>query len=371
MSFLKGLSRDVSQTVDDLVSQEFIRDEHDKNVNTSDTDEQVNTLDEESDEEVNTLDEESDEEVNTLDEEVNTLNEKPDEEVNTLDEESDKEVKTAAKEKNDRKTNTLDENAQSDISSNNQDDVSVNEEESHNEDDGLSQLIYEYAKELDNKDSKNKEDVLEEKEKQMAQESKKDEIDEILTSLGNIEKGIDEEAFERTIDDDMAIHSPTYFDIDDGQPASEECTVITKGTTVGGGINASGSLEIYGSVNGDVECRGKLTILGDVTGSAKASEIYINTSRFEGDITSRGPVKIGVGTVVIGDVTGTSATISGAIKGEVDVAGPVLLDSTAVIKGNVKAKSVQINNGAVLQGFCSLEYSNVDIDDFFEAEEFR
>ena len=174
----------------------------------------------------------------------------------------------------------------------------------------------------------------------MAQESKKDEIDEILTSLGNIEKGIDEEAFERTIDDDMAIHSPTYFDIDDGQPASEECTVITKGTTVGGGINASGSLEIYGSVNGDVECRGKLTILGDVTGSAKASEIYINTSRFEGDITSKGPVKIGVGTVVIGDVTGTSATISGAIKGEIDVAGPVLLDSTAVIKGNVKAKSV-------------------------------
>ena len=66
-----------------------------------------------------------------------------------------------------------------------------------------------------------------------------------------------------------------------------------------------------------------------------------------------------------------SAVIAGAVKGDIDIHGPVIIDASAVIVGDIKSKSVQINNGAVLQGFCSLEYSNVDIDDFFEAEEFR
>ena len=43
-----------------------------------------------------------------------------------------------------------------------------------------------------------------------------------------------------------------------------------------------------------------------------------------------------------------------------------MIDSTAIIKGNVKAKAVQMNNGAVLEGFCSLSYAAVDIDDIFE-----
>ena len=193
---------------------------------------------------------------------------------------------------------------------------------------------------------------------------KKKEMDNILSSLEEIENRAVDDAFEKKLNEKKTKKE------DDDIP-SEESTIISKGTTIGGGINASGHLEIYGDVNGDVECKGKLTILGNVTGNATAAEIYINTSRFEGDIRSKGAVKIGVGTVVIGNVTGTSALIAGAIKGEVDIMGPTTLDSTAVVKGNVKAKSVQINNGAVLQGFCALAYSDVDIDDFFEAEEFK
>jgi cytoskeletal protein CcmA (bactofilin family) len=77
-------------------------------------------------------------------------------------------------------------------------------------------------------------------------------------------------------------------------------------------------------------------------------------------------VKIGLGTVVIGDINATSGVIAGAVKGEIDVNGPIVIDSTAIIKGNIKAKSVQINNGAVIEGFCSLSYSAVDVDNIFE-----
>lgn len=147
---------------------------------------------------------------------------------------------------------------------------------------------------------------------------------------------------------------------------TEGVTVITKGTTINGSIISDCSLDVMGTINGDIECLGKLTISGKVTGNAMAAEVYVNTDRLEGNITSEGCVKIGLGTVIIGDIVATSGVIAGAVKGEIDVKGPVVIDSTAIIKGNVKAKSVQMNNGAVLEGFCSLAYASVEIDNIFE-----
>lgn len=151
------------------------------------------------------------------------------------------------------------------------------------------------------------------------------------------------------------------------QPVDPEgVTVITKGTTINGSIISDCSLDVMGTINGDIECLGKLTISGKVTGNAMAAEVYVNTDRLEGNITSEGTVKIGLGTIIIGDITASSGVIAGAVKGEIDIKGPVVIDSTAIIKGNVKAKSVQMNNGAVLEGFCSLAYASVEIDNIFE-----
>ena len=113
----------------------------------------------------------------------------------------------------------------------------------------------------------------------------------------------------------------------------DEVTIITKGTTIEGNISSVGSLEIMGSINGDVECLGKLTITGTVTGNSTASEIYVNTERLEGSLTSEGSIKVGLGTVIIGDINATSGVIAGAVKGEIDIKGPVVIDSTAIIKG--------------------------------------
>ena len=143
-------------------------------------------------------------------------------------------------------------------------------------------------------------------------------------------------------------------------------TVITKGTTINGSIISDCSLEVMGTINGDIECLGKLTITGNVSGNSRAAEVFVNTDRLEGSIYAEGCVKVGLGTVVVGDITATSAVFAGAVKGEVDVNGPVVLDSTAIVKGNIKAKAVQMNNGAVLDGFCSLSYAELDVDSIFE-----
>ncbi len=149
---------------------------------------------------------------------------------------------------------------------------------------------------------------------------------------------------------------------------AQEVTVIGKETKINGSISSEGSVEILGTVEGDIDCLGKLSISGVVKGNSTAHEIFINAKRLEGNVTSEGNIKIGQGTVVIGDVNATAGVIAGAVKGQIDVNGAVVLDSTAIVKGNIKAKSVQINNGAVVDGYCSLTYAAVDIDNVFDVE---
>ncbi len=150
---------------------------------------------------------------------------------------------------------------------------------------------------------------------------------------------------------------------------SEEVTVITQGTTINGGISSDGSLKIMGTITGDVDCLGKLSIFGKISGNVSASNVLVKTDRLEGNIDSDGAIEIAEGTIVIGDITGTSASVAGAVKGNIDVNGPVIVDATAVVQGSIKAKSIQVNTGAVVDGYCSLNYAGVDLENYFGKSE--
>ena len=149
----------------------------------------------------------------------------------------------------------------------------------------------------------------------------------------------------------------------------EGTTVITKGTTINGSIISDCSLDVMGTITGDIECLGKLSITGKVTGNSTASEVFVNTDRLEGSINSEGCVKIAQQTVVIGDIKAASGVIAGAVRGGIDVSGPIVIDSTAVIQGDINARSIQVNNGAVLDGRVSLANTpGVDIDAVFDTK---
>lgn len=147
---------------------------------------------------------------------------------------------------------------------------------------------------------------------------------------------------------------------------SNDTTYITKGTIIKGDIETEGGIDLIGEVQGNVTCAGKLIIGGTIKGNVKAGEIYANAAKIEGEITTEESVKIGVGSVVMGNIVANSAVVAGAVNGDIDVHGPVIVDSTAVIMGNIKSRSVQINNGAVIEGFCSQCYSEIDVKSFFE-----
>lgn len=152
-------------------------------------------------------------------------------------------------------------------------------------------------------------------------------------------------------------------------PVVDETSVITKGMIIRGDILTNGSLDIQGEVYGNVDCSGKLVVTGTVKGNSNAAEVFADAARIEGEVASTGTVKIGLGSVIIGNVSSTSAVVAGAIKGDIDVQGPVVVDTSAVVKGNIKSRSVQINNGAVIDGFCSQSYADIDMDKLFGSKE--
>lgn len=143
---------------------------------------------------------------------------------------------------------------------------------------------------------------------------------------------------------------------------------IPEGMTIVGDIESDGSLDVMGVVKGNISILGKLNITGTVEGNSKASEVFADGAKIVGEIVSQGTVKVGNSSIIKGNIAATSAVLAGAVKGDIDVNGPVVLDSTAIIMGNIKSKSIQINNGAAIEGLCSQCYADISPVSFFTEE---
>lgn len=147
---------------------------------------------------------------------------------------------------------------------------------------------------------------------------------------------------------------------------SNEVSVLTESMFINGNVATEGELEVKGRVIGNVEALGKLNITGTIQGNSQAAEIYAEGASITGELRSLGSIKIGQSTVIIGNIFANSAVVAGAVKGDIDVKGPVILDASAIVMGDIKSKSVQINNGAVIEGMCSQCYADVNPSSFFD-----
>lgn len=165
---------------------------------------------------------------------------------------------------------------------------------------------------------------------------------------------------------------------------SAGATAIAMGTTVEGNVSANGGLSIDGTVNGDVSAnegvtvfrhgivngnilsKGRVSIRGKVSGDISGNGVSLEKTTITGSITSLGSITIGPGAVVIGNISAENAVITGAVNGDIDVKGHVVLEASAIVKGNIRSKSVQVANGAAVDGVCSQCYADVNPSTFFE-----
>ena len=192
-------------------------------------------------------------------------------------------------------------------------------------------------------------------------ESELEKLDGILQSYAEPERKVSTFSVPK-------LKKPSFISNTDTNVSKEitnETSIITNGMILTGNLETTSSVEVRGVINGNVQCAGKLVVTGTINGDSSANEFFADEAKIEGEIVAAGTVKVGSGSVVIGNISATSAVIAGAVKGDIDVKGPVVVDTSAVVMGNIKSRSVQINNGAVIEGFCSQCYSDIDVQGIF------
>ncbi len=99
-------------------------------------------------------------------------------------------------------------------------------------------------------------------------------------------------------------------------------TLISNGTTIVGDVQVNGNIKVEGTIKGTVNATGEL--------------IVINSGKIEGEI------HVG------------SAIIAGLVKGNLNVEEKTVLANDSKLVGDLKTKNLVIEEGAKLQGNCSM-----------------
>ncbi len=154
-----------------------------------------------------------------------------------------------------------------------------------------------------------------------------------------------------------------------GEAANADVAIIPKGTVINGNIDIDGKLEMYGEINGNINSNDRVNICGDVTGDIKANDLYTKDSFIEGKIECVQGAVVRDNTVILGDIYADSLVVDGAIQGRLDVKGCVTVGEKAIVDSDIKAKSIQVSNGAAINGHCSLCYADINMSDVFPQTE--
>ena len=104
-------------------------------------------------------------------------------------------------------------------------------------------------------------------------------------------------------------------------PAS--ATLISAGTVLTGNISAESDLRIDGTINGNVTCSAKIVI--------------------------------GPDGFVRGNIEGAQADITGRVEGDLAIEELLQLREQAVVNGNIKAGTLQIDPTAQFNGTCQMK----------------
>ncbi|MDD2689017.1 MAG: polymer-forming cytoskeletal protein [Candidatus Omnitrophica bacterium] len=107
----------------------------------------------------------------------------------------------------------------------------------------------------------------------------------------------------------------------------------------------------------------------DVDASMQGSLIFrdpVNlriNGKFEGTLETKGNLTIGQAAMVTADIVGDNIIIGGRIKGKITAKERLTLLPTSIIEGDIFPAKLNIAEGAVLEGRCSM------LHDFLNAQE--
>lgn len=85
--------------------------------------------------------------------------------------------------------------------------------------------------------------------------------------------------------------------------------------------------------------------------------------KFEGTLETKGSLTIGSTAVVLADIIGDNIVIGGKVKGRITARESLTLLPTAITEGDIYPAKLNVAEGAVLEGRCSM------LQDFLNSEE--
>ena len=140
----------------------------------------------------------------------------------------------------------------------------------------------------------------------------------------------------------------------------QEMTVISKNTMIDGNVRSFADMKIDGNIKGNVETTKNININGKVVGDLTCDNISMRSSAIQGNVRLKGQALMANDSMLIGDLTSQVAQLNGKIKGNIEISGKIQLDRDSVIIGDIKAGSIAISDGAVINGFVTTTYLSKD-----------
>lgn len=141
---------------------------------------------------------------------------------------------------------------------------------------------------------------------------------------------------------------------------AQEMTVISKNTMIDGNVRSFADMKIDGNIKGNVETTKNININGKVVGDLTCDNISMKNSAVQGNVRLKGQAIMANDSMLIGDLTSQVAQLNGKIKGNIEISGKIQLDRDSVIIGDIKAGSIAISDGAVINGFVTTTYLSKD-----------
>ena len=100
---------------------------------------------------------------------------------------------------------------------------------------------------------------------------------------------------------------------------------------------------------------GELSLIG--TGTVVEGKIRTEGSiridgKLVGDLNAKANVAVGLGGVVEGNLTGKNVSLAGKLTGTVTAAEKLVLEGKSVVKGDIRATRLVVDEGAMFDGQC-------------------
>ncbi len=153
--------------------------------------------------------------------------------------------------------------------------------------------------------------------------------------------------------DDMAVRQ--------GQSAVTQRMIVPEGVVIEGTMSSGSDTQIAGRVDGDVRVEARLALepTAIIKGKIRAASCSVR-GKVTGDVESQQDLSIGETGVIHADaIAGKDMVIAGEINGNVKCGGRLRLTPTGRLTGNIRARTIVLEEGAQFNGTCSMTKPSV------------